>query len=184
MFILGVLWYSNPISESMTCDKNYQCKIEHFYMGNFKNSDNIKISPNWVFDEAMSGNARYQERHIIYSTDVTKNKLLFKKGLCSFKEGDVNAYNKCRNDISTTLNSIKTYIDNPENPVTIYANGGINYLQKYFLVIIFLYIIGMLSNSPITSVNKLFYILVEKQIQNMEYKKESKEYYGINTKDL
>ena len=182
MSIIGILWYYNPISETMTCDKNYQCKIEHLHLGNFKITDNIKISPYWLFDEAISGGAGYQERHIIYSTTNIRNKLLFKKGLCSYKEGDVNAYYKCKNDINNTLNNIKTYIKNPENSITLHGTGGINYLQKYFLSILILYILGMLINNPITSIKELFIKWVSNEVQRIEDERENKEYYGINTR--
>ena len=184
VFISCMIWYHNPVKETISCNKNYKCKIEHYYTDNFKLTNDIRLNSDCVFEEAMSGGAGYQERHIIYNTVRKKQQMFFRKGICSFKEGNVNAYNECRKNIDASLISLKDYIKNPEKGITLNGNGGINYMRKYLVLILFFFTAGMLHPAPVSFIRQLCKKIFRMFVQQMNDEIEDREYYGINTRNL
>ena len=182
LFIITIitLWYYNPVSETAYCDANYHCNIVHKHTGNIKTKSQKDLQKCLRFYEVTSGFNRYQERHIAYSTPDESNLLLLRKGVCSFKEGDLKAYNACRSDIQNLLINLDLYLKGENKEIIIAGNGGINYLKKYFLALLLLYIIGMITNKPMTIIIQNIIKLYKISINEYYDKIENSEYYGIN----
>ncbi|MBQ7126811.1 hypothetical protein IJO12_06975 [bacterium] len=157
--VIAIFWYYNPISEKITCDADYNCKVEHVYMGKIKRTTDLKLSRNVIFYHAIAGNGWDSEYHILY--DVPNSGLrrqhLIDRSVCSFRYNDYYARNACNRQVRRELKNFRSYIINPENGIILEGDGGINYLKNGFLALLMIYIIAMITDRPLTIIKEFVF---------------------------
>ena len=161
--IIATLIYFNPISESMTCDKHYKCTVTDTLFGNIESKNTIYLSPNMRVERMRSGFASRQEMHLALRELGKEPILPFKHGICGFNENLNGDYDRSLKEFNDTKTYIENYLEFPELEFSMKSVPYNNYLYKYTIVFITIYIILMFREFPISDMRKWVLSLLEER---------------------
>ncbi len=169
IFIISDLIYYNPLSESMSCDEYYKCEITETYLGNIKSKNTINLTKNNYVELMRSGFINRQELHLVLKEFGSSDIIPFKHGINGFNERSAGEYQKQLKSFNKTKSELEKYIKNPENGFSINTVPYNNYLKRYGIVFLALYIFLMLREFPISDIKKGFTFLLDAMSKEKEY---------------
>lgn len=125
LLILLLIFYFHPTKEVMTCDKNYQCSVEHEFINFIKFKNTFKLNhSSMIYMKRVIHGYRHRYRTINVEFDNIKPFIV------DFYDNDFNDY-EVRNDFYK-------YRDNPER--TYFLEGFANSVELYLWVLVFIFL--------------------------------------------